>query len=84
MNINSIEELNEAVKENTSPLKAIRLKCLDCSVYSVAEVRECFAKSCPLYPFRMGKNPFRKKREMSDEEKSKIAERLKATRHTQP
>ena len=43
-----------------TPLKAIRLKCLDCSGDSADEVRKCVIPHCPLYPFRLGKNPFRK------------------------
>ncbi len=43
-----------------TPLKAIRLKCLDCSCGSADEVRKCPIKWCPLYPFRSGKNPNRK------------------------
>lgn len=42
-----------------SPLKAIRLKCLDCSAGQPKEVKLCRAIDCSLYPFRMGKNPNR-------------------------
>jgi len=42
-----------------TPLKAIRLKCLDCVCDVPKEVRLCPATDCPLYPFRMGKNPNR-------------------------
>ena len=38
-----------------TPLKAIRQKCLDCSGFSVKEVRECPAIDCSFYPLRMGK-----------------------------
>ena len=41
-----------------SPIKAIRAKCVDCCVGDLSEVRKCVATSCPLWPFRMGKNPF--------------------------
>ena len=41
------------MKEIT-PMKAIRLKCLDCSCGSNEEVKNCFAKKCPLYQFRFG------------------------------
>ncbi|MFA5238237.1 MAG: hypothetical protein WC476_00835 [Phycisphaerae bacterium] len=38
------------------PLRAIRLKCLDCSCGNQKEVAECFIGwDCPLYPYRMGK-----------------------------
>lgn len=39
------------------PLKAIRAKCLDC-VGSTLEIRKCVQFDCPLWPMRMGKNPF--------------------------
>lgn len=42
-----------------TPVKAIRAKCLDCSNYQPKEVRECIMTECPLYPYRMGKNPRR-------------------------
>lgn len=35
---------------------AIRAKCLDCAVTQV-EIRLCTCHTCPLWPFRMGKNP---------------------------
>ena len=47
-------------KEKLTPLKAIRLKCLDCSGGQPKEVRYCPAKECDLYPYRFGKNPKRK------------------------
>lgn len=42
-----------------TPLKAIRLKCLDCSCGSPKEVKQCTAEGCPLHPFRFGRNPRR-------------------------
>lgn len=62
-----------------SPLKAIRANCLDC-VGTAHEVKICVCTSCPLYPFRFGKNPFRKKREMTDEQRAAAAERLAKAR----
>ena len=41
----------------TDMLKAIRLKCLDCSVYQLEEVRLCPARACALWPYRMGRDP---------------------------
>lgn len=52
-----------------NPLKAIREKCLDCCCGNGSEVRKCIAMDCPLWPFRMGTNPFRKKRELSPAQK---------------
>ncbi len=59
-----------------NPLKAIREKCLDCCCGNAAEVRKCVAVDCPLWPFRMGTNPFRKKRELTPEQKCQRAKRL--------
>ena len=42
--------------------KAVRLKCLECTVGSRSAVRECETTSCPLHAFRMGKNPYIKPR----------------------
>lgn len=36
---------------------AIRAKCLDCSDWQSTEVRECTVTICPLWPWRMGKQP---------------------------
>ena len=43
-----------------TPVKAIRLKCLDCCNGSSTEVKLCTVEKCPLYPFRDGHNPNRK------------------------
>lgn len=40
-----------------TPLKAIRLKCLDCCCGQAREVRDCSCPDCSLYPYRFGKNP---------------------------
>lgn len=58
----------------TSPIKAIRAKCLDCCCWSYKEVDLCPATQCPLHPFRFGKNPYRK--EMGEEQKEKARVRM--------
>lgn len=50
----------EEPKKILTRAKAIRAKCLDCSCGSQKEVRECVIPDCPLYPYRMGKNPYYK------------------------
>jgi hypothetical protein len=40
-----------------TPLKAIRKKCLDCCSNSYKEVERCPSSGCPLYPYRLGRNP---------------------------
>jgi hypothetical protein len=64
-----------------NPLKAIREKCLDCCCGNDAEVRKCVSVDCALWPHRMGTNPFRKRRELSPQQKRERAERL-AKAHT--
>lgn len=75
--IKTEEEFNREVSDNTNVLRAIKLKCLDCSTYNILEIKECPVKNCPLYPFRLGNNPFRKKKELSEEERTKLSERMK-------
>lgn len=65
------------IEYETNPMKAIRLKCLDCCCDSSNEVKLCTSVNCSLYPFRLGKNPFRKKRVLTEEEKKKLIEQLK-------
>ena len=42
-------------------MKAIRLKCLDCAGTS-QEVLGCTSSTCPLWPYRTGRNPFNKRK----------------------
>ena len=44
----------------TTPKKAIRAMCVGCMGGMIAEVRRCTSIGCPLYPFRLGENPFHK------------------------
>ena len=62
----------------TNPVKAIRAYCLECCCESASEVKLCPVTECQLHPFRLGKNPFRKGRELTAEEKQRNAERLRA------
>jgi hypothetical protein len=48
-----------ARKPIRAPLKAIRAHCLECVCGSAPEVKLCTDENCWLYPFRLGKNPFR-------------------------
>lgn len=61
-------------------LAAIRAKCLDCCAGSPHEVRLCVAVVCPSWPFRMGTNPWREKRVLSEEERDALRERFAASR----
>ena len=64
----------------TNPVKAIRAYCMECSCGQTSEVKECPVVKCPLYPFRFGKNPYRQRREMTEEQKQVLADRLKEAR----
>lgn len=66
--------------EIKNPVKAIRAKCLDCCCGQYSEVEKCTAHTCPLYPFRFGKNPHRQSRQISEERKIEMVERLKKAR----
>ena len=45
--------------DRPTPLRAIRLRCLDCSGNSAAEVRDCDRTHCALFAYRLGKRPKR-------------------------
>lgn len=70
---------DETKNEIPTPIKAIRAKCLDCCCDQREEVKLCPAKDCPLWPFRMGKNPNRSKN-MTDEQRMAAKERLAKAR----
>ncbi len=53
--IKSIDDLEAVLPSVTRFSEAIRLKCLDCSVYELAEVRRCEIRNCPLWKFRDGR-----------------------------
>lgn len=63
----------------TTPLKAIKQFCYECSGENRAEVKRCSSVDCPLKPFRFGKNPFNK-REMTEEQIQVLRDRLSEAR----
>ena len=63
----------------TSPLMAIKEFCMECCGYNSADVKTCTAPNCPLFAFRSGKNPYRK-REMTAEQRQAAKERLQKAR----
>ena len=58
------------MEKHITPLRAIRLHCIDCCCGQIYEVRKCTAISCNLWGFRMGHSPKVKSIEenLSDEE----------------
>ena len=49
--------------EGTSPLKAVRAKCLDCQCWQTTEVGQCEIVYCPLWEYRFGRRPAASTRE---------------------
>ena len=75
------------VEQPTNPIKAIRHKCLDCCGHSPQDVKDCHIVECTLHPFRLGKNPYRTPRVMSDEQRAAATERFaraRAAKETTP
>lgn len=66
------------MEEKQSPLKQIRLYCLQCVCGSADEVKRCSIKDCPLWSFRFGKNPFRT---VSEEQKEAFRSRMENYRN---
>ncbi len=63
-----LSEIKELGHKRVSPMKAIRLRCLDCCNQQQSEVRKCTAVKCVLWPFRMGKNIWFGSGKVDDEE----------------
>jgi hypothetical protein len=66
-------------------MKVIREKCNDCVGADPhglrhIEVVKCQATGCPLWAYRMGKNPFSTRGTMSDEQKQAVKKRFALAR----
>jgi len=64
--------------DRTSRGSAIRGMCLQCMGGSAHEVLLCASSPCPLWPFRMGTDPWRAP--MSEENREAASERMRALR----
>jgi len=62
--------------EGMSRLKVIREYCLGCGEGTSKAVNECEFTDCPLYAYRLGKNPNRKLK-LTDEQRKDRANRLR-------
>lgn len=60
-------------------LEAIRQNCVECCAGNQAEVRRCSMIACPMWPYRMGSNPF-VSRDYSDAQREAARERLALAR----
>lgn len=56
--INKDHVENKYKEKVRSPLTGVRAFCVKCQGGTISFVRDCAAVSCPLWPFRMGNNPF--------------------------
>lgn len=73
----TIQELNECGHFLTPLLAVIKAKCMDCCCGQRQEVLLCSAVSCPLWPYRTGKNTLREPANISDERRAQLSERMK-------
>lgn len=71
----SSDEFSSIGFEKKSLYRVIREKCLACCCHQPTEVRLCVCDDCPLWPYRMGTNPF--KRKLGVEERQRRAEQLR-------
>lgn len=69
-------------KKPNTPQKAIVDFCISCMGYHKSYVKECTALNCPLYDFRLGKNPYRKSREYTEEQREELKERARKARES--
>lgn len=75
------KEYKEKFNAKKSPLQAIKMKCWDCCGGNSEEVKQCTCKdTCVLWPFRLGKNPWKPKRTLTEEEREALVTRLKHAR----
>lgn len=70
------EDLHALGHQRKPVLQALRERCIDCCAGSSQEVRYCTAVACAAWPFRMGTDPWRAKRVLSDAEKAALRDRL--------
>ena len=88
----TIDTVNSSIKCDTSVeyytslgqvakpvLKAIKEHCVECC--GDDHPSRCISYNCPLYPFRLGKNPWIK-RELTDEQREQLRERFAKCRQT--
>ncbi len=73
-------DCRDGIRTHTNPTKVIRQKCLDCCCGSRTEVDQCTVKDCPLFDWRLGTNPYRRKRQLSDEQRQAAKVRLQYAR----
>ena len=48
--------------KKTPLIRVIRKACMYCTLNKPSEIRKCYINECPLWPYRMGKNPHHKRK----------------------
>ena len=56
------DQLEELGHKKRPLLRVIRDMCLRCVCGSSSEIRRCTSVACPLYPYRLGKDPYSTRR----------------------
>ena len=74
------EAFAQAGLEGNPLLRVIRARCLDCVAGQEVEIRKCVLITCPNWPYRLGSNPFRAAREITDEQREQMAVSLAKAR----
>lgn len=76
----------ESEKGEHEPLRSylptIRAYCLACCLKQPHEVAACPSSDCPLHPFRLGKNPYRTPRVLSEEQRERLIQTFANSRET--
>ena len=65
---------DEELLAGCSPLKAVRRKCIECAGGSADSAAKCKMYSCPLWDYRFGTNPYKKERNISEDERKMLKE----------
>jgi hypothetical protein len=76
----SAEDFARAGLEGHPVLAVLRAKCVECCGGQESEVRKCVAVACPNWPYRMGANPFRAPREITEEQREQLVARMARAR----
>ena len=64
-------------RQKTNPVKAIRENCIECmggrgNIGYGKLIEECASKECNLFAFRLGNNPYRNERTLSEDHKKAL------------
>lgn len=73
-----LQARKEACNKSTTPLRAIKQQCLQCVGGNFNHVKDCKEENrCTLWKYRLGKNPNKKKRVLTEEQRDAICQRFK-------